>query len=251
MWKFDDDKSPAVITAEKHIKAGRKGSFESLPRTAILFYMGSGAEYTESRYKVTLITDRLPSFLNSRPVYRLEPYDICFLHGGWGAPMAADTVETLCALGVKNIVSVGMCGAFAKNVDAGDIIIPNKAFSEEGTSLHYYENTNSFYPNELLYSKSLECIKAAKALPVVTTDAVYRQTFYKEQMWRNMGAVGVDMETSALFSVGKYTGVNVVSILAVSDKHPTDSDNEPWKWKMTEETRYAFFEKCINFAKQV
>ena len=48
--------------------------------------------------------------------------------------MAVDTLETLNALGVKNVVSVGMFGAFSEKISSGAILVPNKAFSEEGTS---------------------------------------------------------------------------------------------------------------------
>lgn len=68
--------------------------------------------------------------------------------------------------------------------------------------------------------KAAETIDGAKALPIVSTDAVYRQTFFKEALWREKGSVGVDMETSALYSVGALLDINVVSILIASDKHP-------------------------------
>lgn len=251
MWKLKEDNTNAVITAEKHIESCHKGNCPSLPESALMFYMYSGVEYTKQHHKSKLITDKLPCFLNSRPVYRLKDYDVCFLHGGWGAPMAADTVETLKALGVKNVVSVGMFGAFSEHVNSGDIVVPDKAFSEEGTSLHYYENSECFYPDKALHKQALKCIDNAKALPIVSTDAVYRQTFYKEQLWREKGAVGVDMETSALFSVGNYLGINAVSVLIASDKHPVEEKDTAWKWTMTKEMRYNFFEKCIDFAKGI
>ena len=88
-------------------------------------------------------------------------------------------------------------------VECSDIIIPSKAYVEEGTSLHYYEDILFSSPDEALHKKALELLKG-RDCPIVSTDAVYRQTFLKEDEWRTMGAVGVDMETSALFSVGKY-----------------------------------------------
>lgn len=248
MWKLEDDNTPAVITAEKHIESSRKGGGISLPETALLFYMHSGVEYTLSHYDADIITERFPSFLNSRPVYRMNNSNLCFLHGGWGAPMAVDTLETLVALGVKNIVSVGMFGAFSEKINSGDIVVPDKAFIEEGTSLHYFDKTEYSQPGYELHKKALHNIENSVSHSIVSTDAVYRQTFCKEDLWRSKGAVGVDMETSALFSVGKYLGVNVVSVLIASDKHPK-SENEPdWKWTMTSEMRYGFFDKCINFA---
>ena len=88
-------------------------------------------------------------------------------------------------------------------------------------------------------------------MPIVSTDAVYRQTFFKEKIWRQKGAVGVDMETSALLSVGAYLNINIVSILIASDKHPLNESDCPWKWTMTKEKRYEFFRKCLKFAESI
>lgn len=251
MWKYGDDNTSAIITAQKHIDSCRKGEKVKLPKTAILFFMHSGVEYTASKFDTELITESLPTFLHSRPVYKIKNSDVCFLHGGWGAPMAADTIETLAVLGVKNVISVGMFGTFSENVNSGDIIIPDKALSEEGTSRHYYEKDDIFEPSTKLRSLALNTIKDAKSLPIVSTDAVYKQTFYKENLWRSRGAVGVDMETSVLFSVGTQLGIDVVSILIASDKHPINENESPWKWTMTKTTRHKFFDVCINFSLQI
>ncbi len=251
MWKYKEDLTEPIITAQKHIASGHKKGCGSLPQTAILFYMHSGVAYMKLKYKCRLLTKKFPRFLNACPIYRLKDDEICFLDGGRGAPQAADTLETLAALGVKNVVAVGMFGAFGAEVESGDIIVPNKAFSEEGTSLHYYESLNFAEPNAALLEKAQQAITDAKVLPVVSTDAVYRQTFFKEALWREKGAVGVDMETSALYSVGKYLGLNVVSVLLASDKHPMTETDTGWRWTLTNEARCRFFEQCVDFAKTV
>lgn len=249
MWKYKEDNTKPILTVQAHLSSEHKSVCDNLPETAILFYMHSGVDYTKLKYKTKLIAKRFPRFLYACPIYRFKDSNVCFLDGGRGAPQAVDTLETLAALGVKNIITVGMFGAFGESVDSGDIIIPSKAFVEEGTSLHYYESIDYSEPSETLMTKASEALDGAKTLPIVTTDAVYRQTFYKEALWREKGAVGVDMETSALYSVGKLLGVNVVSILIASDKHPLKEGDVAWKWTMTNKTRYAFFDKCICFAK--
>lgn len=170
------------------------------------------------------------------------------MHGGYGAPQAVDTIETLAALDVKNIITIGMFGTFSSNVNSGDILIPNKAFSEEGTSLHYYENAEFFEPDAMLLEKATKFINNSYNFPIVSTDAVYRQTFFKEELWRSKGAIGVDMETSAIYSVSKYLGLNSISILIASDKHPLNENEKSWKWTMTEKQRKDLFKKCIDFA---
>ncbi|MBQ8393341.1 MAG: nucleoside phosphorylase [Clostridia bacterium] len=249
MWFDKLDTSKPVITAKEQINSAHAkcGSF-SLPETAVIFYM-SGMNYIKEVYDVELISERLPRFLNACPIYKIKnENEICLLNGGRGAPQAADTVEILNAYGVKNIISVGMIGGFSNRVKCGDIIIPNIAYSEEGTSMHYHCKTDFFEPDKLLYSKAIKNVKGSISYPVVSTDAVYRQTYKKEELWRNKGAVGVDMEASAIFSVSQYLGIKAVSILMVSDIHPLKENEEKWNWKMTADMRKNIIFKAIDFA---
>lgn len=252
MWKYPDDNTRAVITAKEHIQSGHNPQNLCLPQTAVLFYMHSGEEYLRKNYPTHLLCEKLPRFLRGCPVYRFDlDNHFCFLDGGRGAPQAVDTLETLAALGVKTIVTVGMFGAFGENVNSGDIIIPNKAFVEEGTSLHYYDFIEYSVPSPSLYQRAVKEITSAKSFPIVSTDAVYRQTFLKEQLWREKGAVGVDMETSALFSVGSFLDLDVVSVLIASDKHPLREEDPAWAWTMTQETRHQFFEQVLQFVRKL
>lgn len=86
--------------------------------------------------------------------------------------------------------------------------------------------------------------------PIVSTDAVYRQTFRKERLWREKGAVGVDMETSAVFSVAHYLGLRAAALLMVSDVHPLGQDDPKWEWQMTREMKEHLAEQGILFARQ-
>ncbi|WP_195599275.1 nucleoside phosphorylase [Longibaculum muris] len=248
MWFYKNDKTSPVLTSTEQAKSEHGEKIYVLPQTAILLYM-SGLDYIKEKYDVQLITDRFPRFLNACPIYKIKGQnDICFLDGGRGAPMAADTIEVLKVMGVKNIISVGLIGGFVENINIGDIVIPNKAYVEEGTSLHYYETIEYSTPNLKLFNKIIEYIPKHIVAPIISTDAIYRQTFYKEALWRKKGCVGVDMETSALMSIGKYLDLQVVSILMVSDKHPISKENKTWEWKMTKDLRKQLLYQVIEFA---
>lgn len=251
MWNFLEDHTPAVITAQCHIESAHANEKLSLPQTAVLFYMHGGEAFVRKNYKTRLISKRFPRFLASCPVYRLRHHPLCFLDGGRGAPQAVDTLETLAALGVQNVICLGMCGVFAGGLTCGDILIPSKAFVEEGTSLHYFPSITFSQPDQVLHQTALQTIFGAKDLPIVSTDAVYRQTFFKENLWRGQGAAGVDMETSALFSVGAFLKMHVVSVLVASDVHPLAQGEESWQWKLSGNMRKAFFDKCVGFALNV
>ena len=242
-WKYEEDMTKPVLAAKEHIDSRHSDTNTlKLPNTAILFFMHSGVDYFVEKYNCSLILKKLPRFLQGSPVYQLND-NICFLDGGRGAPQAADTVETLSALGVKTILSVGMFGAFGSDVDIGDIVVPAKAFVEEGTSLHYYSSIAYAQPDEGIKEIAVS-LASGKTLSIVSTDGLYRQTFYKEDLWRKKGAVGVDMETSAVLSVSKYLGIKAAAMLMVSDKHPENSTAPKWTWNMTQEMRYNLFDKA-------
>lgn len=247
MWYFEDDKTKAIITGEKQAQSSHgNNNLKSLPKTAVLLYM-RGLDYIKEKYKLELISKKFPRFLNSCPIYKIVGSEICLLDGGRGAPMAADTIEVLKAYGVENVISVGLMGSISEDINIGDIIIPNKAYVEEGTSLHYYKtidySTPSFELSKIFSSK----ISNSKLETIITTDSIYRQTFYKEKLWREKGCVGIDMETSALMSVGRYLNINVCSLLMVSDKHPLlDDGNENWIWHLPEEQRAKFLTDTLD-----
>ena len=250
MWRLPDDNTDPVITAREQVMSAHRGSDMRLPETAMVFFMGGVTAYLAEKYGATEAPDPFPCFLNRRPVWLMKNLPICFLNGGAGAPQAADTVETLAALGVVNVIAVGMFGAFSTCVQPGEIIIPERAFVEEGTTLHYSGTVDSSAPDPDLFRAAVSLLDK-NTYPIVSTDAVYRQTFRKEQLWRDKGAVGVDMETSAVFSVSSRLGVGAAAILMASDIHPLHPGAPKWEWKMTKEMRYDLADRGMALAKSI
>ena len=247
MWYHENDRSAPVLTAKQHVEGAHHNwnTKIALPEFCILFYMSDVIPYLLEQGAVC-ITEKLPRFLNGCPVYGFSDVPVCFLDGGRGAPQAVDTLETLHVLGVKTVLSVGMCGGFSPMVNVGDRIVPDKAFIEEGTSLHYAPPRAYSVPHSAFCERVRAAFSESRVLPIVSTDAVYRQTFMKEAFWREEGAVGVDMETSALFTVGEYLGMEVAAVLTVSDKHPENPGAPGWHWGMTHEMRHVLADRCVS-----
>lgn len=246
------DDSRAVITAQGHIASGHGTQCPRLPKTCVLYFFSRAIPALTERLKTRTLTGHLPCFLINSPCYGLEAReDICFAHGGWGAPCAADMVETLFALGVRRIVLSGLCGVFVPGLRVGDGILPEKILSEEGASRHYWEDAQWAAPDAGLYSKARSFFSARGGIALqntVTTDAVYRQTFKKEAYWREMGCAGVDMEGSAVLNVARYLGMEAVALFMASDAHPLTPDAPKWDWSLTREQREAFAFQCMEFA---
>lgn len=251
-WHSDDDRTDEIITAAKQVRL-KTPSPEPLPETALVFFMGKSLQHLLEKLPDEWTLRSLPRFLDSGiPAYIHKSGKVCMLHGGYGAPQAADTVEILAELGVKRIVAAGMCGGYGESVNLGDMILPDRAFVEEGTSLHYYSDIEYAEPSSSLLERAAKSFPEARRLPIITTDAVYRQTFFKENRWRAEGAVGVDMETSALFSICRLKGIDAVMLMVVSDKHPLSPEAPvDWTWNMPLNRREHLAEQCLTFAQSL
>ena len=102
-WFDPEDRSEAVITAQRHVKSSHGTSAPPvLPEVCVLFEMGRALDQLRQDYPCEVISEHLPCFLDNPPCLRLrDAPHVCFTKGGYGAPAAVDTLETVLALGVK------------------------------------------------------------------------------------------------------------------------------------------------------
>jgi uridine phosphorylase len=139
-----------------------------------------------------------------------------------GAPQAAMGLEKLIALGCARFWVLGWCGSLQPELRIGQLVLPQRALSEEGTSAHYPTGhrppASDAGLNETLRS-ALRARGAAFAEGAVwTTDAPYRETVERVRRHRAAGVLAVEMEMSALMTVALYHGVRLAGLLAVSDE---------------------------------
>jgi uridine phosphorylase len=149
-----------------------------------------------------------------------------------GAPYAVMILESLLSLGVNQVLFYGWCGAVSPDLAVGDIILPSGAVIDEGTSFHYikrlpggdpiFMHPRVAHPSEAMYRR-LKMILTDFGLKfhegmIWTTDAIFRETSEKVLRYQKEGVLAVEMELSALFTVGSFYGVDVCGILVVSDE---------------------------------
>ena len=147
----------------------------------------------------------------------------CITGPGIGAPYAAMMLETLIVWGVRRIIFLGWCGAVSEQVKIGDIILPTSAFVDEGTSRNYVEPVNGQSKPVLSMVSLVEQVLQDNRVDfhpgkIWTTDAVYRETREKVESYQKQGALAVEMEISALFSVAQFRQVELGAMLVVSDE---------------------------------
>ena len=155
---FLEDSTRPVFTAEQHAASSHtRGGSAKLPKRAAAFCLGRGLPVLRERFESRIILDELPGFISHSPVlYVPENDQVCFLDGGRGAPQGASTVDTLHALGVEEVLIVGLCGAFGEDINVCDVVIPRKILSEEGASRHYFSQVDWVEPTPIWPFEDLE-----------------------------------------------------------------------------------------------
>ncbi len=138
-----------------------------------------------------------------------------------GAPLAVMALERLIASGAKEIIILGFCGALDERTGIGEAVSVTEAASDEGTSKHYFPRKRIFRASSELRARVentlAECALSFVNGPVVSTDAPFRET----QRWldrnRQRGMQFVDMETSAVFALAHFYGIQAAALHLVSD----------------------------------
>lgn len=138
-----------------------------------------------------------------------------------GAPQAALVMEYLSRQGLRTFLSLGWCGSLQPGLGWGDVVLPESAHSEEGTSAHYPLDAPAGADPDL-------CRRLAEELRarghdftrgrIWTTDAPFRETKEKVREHAASGLLAVEMETSALMSVAAFRGIAYAGLLVVSDE---------------------------------
>ena len=146
------------------------------------------------------------------------------------APKVGGVFESLKQDGVKTVIAFGWCGAVHPEVRVGDILLAGSVIREEGASYHYLPAEADPLPspavNGALRDASARAGVALREGPIWTTDAPYRETRHKVKHFAARGVLGVDMETSAIVSLGSAMAIDVGVLLLVSD----ELWGREWRW---------------------
>ncbi|HDY7485171.1 TPA: nucleoside phosphorylase [Vibrio vulnificus] len=144
--------------------------------------------------------------------------DITVCSTGIGAPSMIIAVEELKQCGAKYVIRVGSAGAMQPNIALGELIIAEGAVRDEGGSKAYIDAAYPAYASFSLL-KGLDGYLQMQTVPYHMGVVRSHDSFYTDdeetlcQYWNKKGILGADMETSALFTVGRLRGLHVASVL--------------------------------------
>jgi len=160
-----------------------------------------------------------------KPMQTATANNITIINFGMGSPMAATVMDLLSAIEPKAALFLGKCGGL-KKTKLGDLILPIAAIRGDGTS-------NDYLPSEIPALPSFRLQRAVSSMikkheldywtgTVYTTNRRVweHDEVFKEYLLR-IRAIGIDMETATIFTVGFANHIPHGALLLVSDNPMT------------------------------
>lgn len=160
---------------------------------------------------------------SERPIYVLtyKNVELTFFMAGVGGPFICADIEELHAQGVENVIIFGNCGVLDSTIEDCSIIIPTKAFRDEGSSYHYIEESDTIDLNPKYIDDFIEILDKYnfdyRKGYTWTTDAIYRETRDKMEYFKNNGAISVEMEGACIAAVCKRNNINYFTFYYAGD----------------------------------
>ena len=207
---------------EALIEPKRVHAAKDVPMHAVVCFFQDVIERLQQEEGATLL-HTLRSEIGPHPVYEMlfRGRRLAVFHPGLGAPLAAGLLEEVIALGCTKFIACGGCGVLDSAVTLGQVLVPDAAVRDEGTSYHYLPPGREAYASPSAVA-AIEAVLASqnreyRRVKTWTTDAIYRETPGKIQRRKAEGCLCVEMEAAAFFAVAQFRGVEFGQLLYGGD----------------------------------
>lgn len=159
--------------------------------------------------------------------------EVSVMGTGMGIPsIAIYTYELIHFYGVKNLIRIGSCGSYQEDVKIHDLVIGMASCTDS----NYGEQFN--LPGTYAAVASFELLEKAKNIAdekgykvhvgnIMSSDTFYNANPDVWKQWAEMGVLGVEMESYALYLNAAKAGVNALTILTVSDSLVSKEEISP------------------------
>ena len=205
---------------------------DSYVHHTLLRYTGSDALSYKQYVLLTNFSDYVDNFkalgahvsnkANWESVHN-EELNCSLINFGIGAPAAAMVMHCLGYLDqVDAVIMLGLAGGLAEEMKLGDIVLPTASIRDEGASQHYLHGDTPALPN---FKVQHILAKTAREMDIDTRSGIFKTTDYR--MWefdkefsrllKEQKVVAIDMEISALFSVGYALRKPIGAVMLISD----------------------------------
>ena len=230
--------------ATPHIEVNDKNLFA---KTVLMPGDPLRAEYIAKTYLTDVV-----KINNVRNMFAFTGYykgkKITVMGSGMGMPsIGIYSYELFNVYGVENIIRIGSCGSYSKDVNVYDVIIVKDAYSESSyakVTYGYEENVQK--GSDELFAKLNESAKKL-GYPVINERIHSSDVFYRAHgnvftdVRDAYGCVAVEMESFALFANARYLNKKAACVLTVSDSLVTNEVT-------TSEERQNSFNRMMEIA---
>ena len=212
------DTSKPLFSAKEAFESHGVKPIEKITDVCIVTYSFQVRDEVLKKYKnkVACFTATANNFIN---IYYLEELNVLFYMSPVTAPAASCILsEVAYVTGANNFIVFGSSGVLVDEAN-NKVIIPTKAYRDEGTSYHYIKGSdfidikNHDLIEKVCKDNTIHYIKGY----TWTTDAIYRETINNIKKRRESGCVCVEMEVSALQAVADYLNINLYTYLVSGD----------------------------------
>lgn len=209
-----DDKSAAIINPLINENA-------PMVDACILTFSHVIEKFVVDNYKCKVI-GTLWFATGTTPIYQLEykGKSFAFYKTYVGAPACVGTVEdTLSVIRTNKYIVFGGAGCLDKKIAHGKIMVPTKAYRDEGTSYHYAPASdyialeNADIVSEFMTENGIPYV-AGKTW---TTDSFYRETINNFQKHKADGCISVEMECAGLQAMCNFRGLSLYQFFTSGD----------------------------------
>lgn len=147
---------------------------------------------------------------------------------GMGVPSLSIYVnELITSYNVKNLIRVGTCGSFQKDIKLRDVILAMASSTDSAINKIRFNGmdfapTASFKLLKKAYDVALENGIQPKVGNILTSDTFYHDDPDDWKLWAKFGVLAVEMETAGLYTLASKYNVDALTILTVSDSLVTN-----------------------------
>ena len=147
---------------------------------------------------------------------------------GMGCPSLAIVTEELVRLGAQTLLRVGTAGIVAAGVSPGDLVIASAAVPQDGTTRMYLQSDPYAPSASFTVTRALaDAAPGAHVGLIQTEDAFYATGPENVPKLAERGVLAIEMESSALFLLGKLRRVETGCILVASNRIGDSSFIDP------------------------
>jgi len=149
---------------------------------------------------------------------------------GVGCPGAAVCFEELIKAGAKQIIRMGTAGSYVEEITPGSLLVADSAVREDGLTAQLVPKGMPAVSDFDLVKKLEDRVKESgvkyRRGTIVTLDAFYQGAIkFPHEQYKLSGAIGAEMELSALLIIARLRGVAAAGIFVTDGYADADMND--------------------------